>query len=153
MTNEDKRLKNDAEVREARLFLDSNPAFADGTCNGNVGPLIRGEGSVNLDGEFSSAQLKALAAYLERPAEDPAQDGVPQGMKAPKYMSSTMQRTSDARLNPFAAQLLAESFADEPARFGDETVLIVARAHKGTPVFLLLSTRQPTKDQFNDWPT
>lgn len=76
----------------------------------------------------------------------------PQGMKRPKYAALTMQDQSDARLNPFALQLLAESHADDKSRFGDETVMAIARAHDGTPVFILISTRQPTKEQFEGWP-
>ncbi len=79
-------------------------------------------------------------------------DQVPQGMKFPRYAATTMQKIGDAGLNPFAAQLLAEAHADKPERFGDETVMLVAHAHDGTPVFMLLSTRQPTLDQFKDWP-
>lgn len=75
------------------------------------------------------------------------------GMKAPKYAAVTMQMMSDAGLNPFAARLLAESHADKPERFGDETIMLVADAHNGTPVYILLSTRRPTLEQFKDWPT
>ena len=74
------------------------------------------------------------------------------GMKAPKYAAVTMQKQCDAGINAWAAQLLAESHADKPERFGDETVMIVARAHDGTPVYMLLSTRRPTVDQFEGWP-
>ena len=73
-------------------------------------------------------------------------------MKAPKYGAVTMQQMSDAGLNPFAAQLLAEAHADKPDKFGDETIMLVARAHNGVRVYMLLSTRQPTADQFKDWP-
>jgi hypothetical protein len=31
--------------------------------------------------------------------------------------------------------------------------MAVARAHDGTPVYILISTRQPTKEQFEEWPT
>lgn len=77
---------------------------------------------------------------------------IPQGMKKPKYAATTMQKQSDAGLNPFALQLIAEAHADDKSRFGDETVMAVARAHDGTPVFILISTRQPTMDQFEGWP-
>jgi hypothetical protein len=75
-----------------------------------------------------------------------------QGMKRPKYAALTMQQMSDAGINPFAAQLMAEAHADKPERFGDETVMVVARAHDGTPVYMLISTRRPTLEQFKDWP-
>ena len=77
---------------------------------------------------------------------------VQRGMKAPKYAATTMQQIADAGLNPFAAQLLAEAHADKPDKFGDQTIMLMARAHNGTPVFMLLSTRQPTKEQFEGWP-
>lgn len=74
------------------------------------------------------------------------------GMKSPKYAATTMQKQADAGMNPFALQLMAEAHADDKSRFGDETVMAVARSHDGTPVFVLISTRQPTLDQFKDWP-
>ena len=66
-------------------------------------------------------------------------------MKSPKYYATNPQQMSDIGLNPFAAQLLAESFADKPDKFGDENALIVARAHNDQPVFMLLS-KTPFKD-------
>ena len=57
-----------------------------------------------------------------------------QDMKRPKYAAMTMQKQCDAGLNPFAAQLMAEAHADKPERFGDETGMVVARAHNGTDV-------------------
>lgn len=73
-------------------------------------------------------------------------------MKKPSLAALTMQQMSDAGINPFAVQLLAESFADKPERFGDKTVMVVARAHNDTPVYILLSTEPPTKEQFDGWP-
>ncbi len=73
-------------------------------------------------------------------------------MKKPKYAARTSQEMSDARINPFAVTLLAESFADDPARFGDETVMVVGYTHAGTPVYMLLSTHMPAPEQFRDWP-
>ena len=89
----------------------------------------------------------------DAPADAEREAVVQQGMKAPKYAATTMQTMADAGLNPFAAQLVAEAHADKPERFGDETVMLVARTHNGTPVFMLVSTRQPTKEQFEGWPT
>lgn len=73
-------------------------------------------------------------------------------MKYPKYSADTPQKQLDAGINTFAAQLLAESHADKPELWGDETVLIVQRAHSGTPVYMLLSTQMPDVEQFKDWP-
>lgn len=78
---------------------------------------------------------------------------IPKGMKRPKWAALTMQQQHDAGMNPFALQLIAEAHADDKSRFGDETVAAVAHAHDGTPVFILISTRQPTKEQFEGWPT
>jgi len=74
-------------------------------------------------------------------------------MKRPKFAAIGVQAMIDAGINGFAAQLLAESHADEPEKFGDETVLLMAKAHDGTPVYMLVSTQMPTKEQFADWPT
>ena len=73
-------------------------------------------------------------------------------MKSPKYAAVTMQEQGDAHVNPFAVQLLAESYADDPERFKDETVLVVGRAHNGTAVYMLISTQKPEVEQFKDWP-
>jgi hypothetical protein len=73
-------------------------------------------------------------------------------MKAPKYGAATMQAQSDARINPFAVTLIAESFADNPSVFGDETVMVVGYSHKGAMVYMLLSTQQPESWQFSTWP-
>lgn len=73
-------------------------------------------------------------------------------MKTPKYAAMGVQKILDARLNGFAAQLLAESFADDPSTFGDETMFLMAKAHNGVPVYMLISTKAPTLDQFKDWP-
>jgi hypothetical protein len=89
--------------------------------------------------------------YGENPMSEDATKA-PQGMKRPKYAAMTMQQQSDARMNPFALQLMAEAHADDKSLFGDETVMAVARSHDGTAVFLLVSTRQPTREQFEGWP-
>lgn len=73
-------------------------------------------------------------------------------MKCPKYSADTPQKQLDAGINTFAAQLLAESHADKPELWGDETVLIVQRAHSGASVYMLLTTQPPDADQFKDWP-
>ncbi len=75
------------------------------------------------------------------------------GMKMPKYAAVTMQKQAEVGMNPFALQLVAEAHADDKARFGDETIMAVSRAHDGTPVYMLISTRKPTKEQFENWPT
>lgn len=73
-------------------------------------------------------------------------------MKAPKYMALGVQKMIDAGINGFAMQLMAESHADDPAKFGDETVVLMAKAHNGTPVYMLISTQAPSLDQFKTWP-
>jgi hypothetical protein len=73
-------------------------------------------------------------------------------MKKPKYGAFTMQQQSDARINPFAVQLVAEAHADDPSRFGDETIMVVGRAHNGTAVYMLISTQEPDPEQFAEWP-
>jgi hypothetical protein len=73
-------------------------------------------------------------------------------MKKPKYAAVTMQEQSDAGINPFAVTLMAEAHADDPNRWKDETIMLVAHAHNGTPVYMLISTVPPTVDQFEGWP-
>lgn len=76
----------------------------------------------------------------------------PKGMKLPKYAALDVQTMLGARINGFAAQLMAESHADDASKFGDETVMLMAHAHNGTPVYMLISTRRPEFEQFKDWP-
>lgn len=73
-------------------------------------------------------------------------------MKAPKYAAFGVQEMIDARINGFAMQLMAESHADDPAKFKDETVVLMAKAHNGTPVYMLISTQAPEPEQFKGWP-
>lgn len=75
------------------------------------------------------------------------------GMKRPKYAALTKQDQANIGLNPFAIELMAEAHADKPPAFGDETVMLTASAHNGTIVYMLLSTRRPTLEQFEGWPT
>lgn len=74
-------------------------------------------------------------------------------MKRPKFAALGVQKMLDAGLNGFAAQLLAESFADKPEKFGDQTVMLMAKAHNGTPVYMIVSTQMPDLEQFASWPT
>jgi hypothetical protein len=73
-------------------------------------------------------------------------------MKAPKYAALGVQEMIDAGINGFAMQLMTESHADKPEKFGDETVVLMAKAHNGTPVYMLISTQPPDPEQFKDWP-
>jgi hypothetical protein len=75
-----------------------------------------------------------------------------EGMLKPKYAATSGQTQSNVGINPFAVTLIAESFADDPARFGDQTVMVIGHTHSGKPVYMLLSTRMPTVEQFNTWP-
>lgn len=59
-------------------------------------------------------------------------------MKRPLY-ALTDQQQINAGLNPFAARLLAESFADKPEQFGDNNVLIRTTTHNGQTVYLILT--------------
>lgn len=74
-------------------------------------------------------------------------------MKRPKFAALGVQAMINSGINGFAAQLLAESHADDPAKFGDDTVLLMAKAHNGTPVYMLISTQMPEKEQFDAWST
>lgn len=73
-------------------------------------------------------------------------------MKAPKYAALGVQKMIDNGINGFAMQLMAESHADKPDKFKDETVVLMAKAHNGTPVYMLISTQAPEHVQFKDWP-
>lgn len=68
-------------------------------------------------------------------------------MKLPILLTAA-QTQSHAGVNPFAATLLAESFADNPATFGDDNVLLGARAHNGQEVWILLTKTMPTVEDF-----
>lgn len=73
-------------------------------------------------------------------------------MKKPMFAATSMQMQADAGMNPFALQLIAEAHADNPERFKDQTIIAVARAHNGTPVYILISTQKPEAEQFAGWP-
>jgi hypothetical protein len=60
-----------------------------------------------------------------------------------------MQQASDIGINPFALQLLAESFADEPDKFGGENVAFLARAHNDQQVWFVMSKTMPTAKDFD----
>jgi hypothetical protein len=70
-------------------------------------------------------------------------------MKIPKYFIGTMQQALDVGLNPFAFQLMAESFADNPEKFGDENLALVFRAHNGQQVWFLLTKTAPKEEDFD----
>jgi len=68
-------------------------------------------------------------------------------MKAPKYFIGTMQQASDVGLNPFAFQLIAESFGDAAEKFGDENVVLRFQDHKHRDVWFVMTKTMPeTKD-------
>lgn len=73
-------------------------------------------------------------------------------MKTPKYFVETPQQASDIGINPFTLTLLAESFADNPGRFGDENMILLAHAHNGTRVWFVMSKTQPRTDDFTAHP-
>lgn len=73
-------------------------------------------------------------------------------MRYPKFAALGVQKMIDGGINGFAAQLLAESHADDPKKFGDETVMLMAKAHDGTPVYMLISTQMPDEAQLANWP-
>jgi hypothetical protein len=73
-------------------------------------------------------------------------------VKKPKYAAISMQQQSDGGINPFAVTLMAEAHADDPKRWGEETIMVVGHAHNGTPVYMLISTVMPTIEQFEGWP-
>ncbi len=70
-------------------------------------------------------------------------------MKAPKCLINGTQQAIDIGLNGFAFTLMAESFADKAEKFGGENVAIVARAHSGDPVFLVMTKEQPLYRDFD----
>jgi hypothetical protein len=71
-------------------------------------------------------------------------------LKAPAYFVETAQQASDVGINPFALTLLAESFADNPERFGDENVILLAHAHNGQEVWFIMTKKRPTLQDFDD---
>jgi hypothetical protein len=74
-------------------------------------------------------------------------------MKKPKYAALRTQQQLDAGINGFAVELMAESHADRPERWRDETILLRGTAHNGAYVYMLISTECPELEQFKDWPT
>ncbi len=73
-------------------------------------------------------------------------------MKAPKYFVANSQEAADVGINPFALTLLAESFADNPERFGDENVILLAHAHNGQEVWFIMSKHRPMSSDFDTLP-
>lgn len=70
-------------------------------------------------------------------------------MKTPKYFIGTMQQALDAGLNAFAFQLLAESFADHPEKFGDDNLALLFHAHNGQQVWFLMTKTAPKDEDFD----
>lgn len=58
------------------------------------------------------------------------------------------QKQIDHGINAFAAELLAESFGDDPERFKDVNLMLVNHTHKGQPVFIILTKTQPKLEDF-----
>jgi hypothetical protein len=74
-------------------------------------------------------------------------------MKRPKYFVQGVQECINAGLNGFALQLMAESFADDPAKFGDESVILTADSHKGQTVYFVMTKECPSEKDFDTAPT
>lgn len=70
-------------------------------------------------------------------------------MKRPKHFIVTLQQASNLGINPFALSLLAESFADKPDLFGNENVVLLARAHTGQEVWFVMTKTQPLVEDFD----
>lgn len=73
-------------------------------------------------------------------------------MKAPKFAALTQQEISDSGLNPFAITLLAEAFADDPQKFGNENFIVLGYAHNNQPVWLILTKTAPVAADFEPPP-
>ncbi len=73
-------------------------------------------------------------------------------MKAPKYCIVTLQQAIDLGLNGFALVLMAESFADAPAKFDHENVAFLAHAHNGQEVWFIMSKSRPRLEDFDGTP-
>lgn len=74
-------------------------------------------------------------------------------MKLPRYFCENHQQAHACGINPFALSLLAESFADEPDKFGSENVALLAHAHNGQEVWFVLTKRRPEPADFDATPT
>ena len=74
-------------------------------------------------------------------------------MKRPKYFVENSQQAITAGINPFALTLLAESFADNPERFGDENVVLLAHAHNGQEVWFIMTKTRPKGADFDEHPS
>ena len=73
-------------------------------------------------------------------------------MKAPKYVVLSLQDCINIGINAFALKLLAESFADDPAKFGDDNILFRLEAHNGQDVWMLVTKTMPNLADFEDAP-
>jgi hypothetical protein len=72
-------------------------------------------------------------------------------VKLPTIVARGTQDCGRAGLNPFALQLVAESFADDPDKFADNDVLAAIRAHNGQEVWILLTKTMPKPGDFTDF--
>jgi hypothetical protein len=70
-------------------------------------------------------------------------------LKRPKYFVETKQQALDLGLNAFALELMAESFADMPEKFGDENVVFLAHAHNRQPVWFIMTKEMPKAGDFD----
>jgi hypothetical protein len=67
------------------------------------------------------------------------------------YVLESKQAMLNMGLNAFAIfaiDLLAESFADDPDKFGDKNLLLRALAHNGTEVWIVVTKTQPVPQDF-----
>lgn len=69
-------------------------------------------------------------------------------IKCPEMVLPTMQDAINVGLNAFALQLVAESFSDDPAKFGDKTVLVRMEDHNHHEVWMVLTKTAPKPEDF-----
>lgn len=68
-------------------------------------------------------------------------------MELPSYVAFGANDAGKLGINPFALTLIAESFADDPAKY-EGSALVSAHAHNGTEVFILISKTRPEAADF-----
>jgi hypothetical protein len=71
-------------------------------------------------------------------------------MKMPKYVLLSMQDCIDVGLNAFALELIAESFADKPEKFGADNLVVRLEAHNHQEVWMVLTKTAIQPQDFTD---
>jgi hypothetical protein len=67
-------------------------------------------------------------------------------MKTPTWAAQTKQQQRRIGINPFAVELLAESFAAHREVWEDGTLLVIGMGKDRQPVYICISSEPPAED-------